>query len=210
MVGGVGLGISVIDNSIRVLSLIRDIYIDTQHYGDEVTTVRARITHEIARLHEFSEYLRLHTITGDSHISTLHPSCQSAVIRLIEELDVTFVTYTNHINKYNTDSFRKGYAKSNEGESSRDAQDSRSQEAKDLQATNRLSGRLLWSLFQKRNVLRLLKVLEDWNDRLIKLLLCSISLGMGKLSSITETNSTDATNPKMKVSPEGNSYQIYH
>ncbi|KAJ3548169.1 hypothetical protein NM208_g1146 [Fusarium decemcellulare] len=193
IVGAVGLGLAAADDAIAVLSFIHDIVVDTKHYGDQIPAVRTRLTYETARLQSFSDYLKRRAPSGVSQFSTLHPASQSAALGLIQELEITFAAYKAYINKHGIDALRKGYSKSVEGGMEGLQLQARVGEAAEAKLMSSLGQSLRWGIFEKSRVMKLLKKLQDWNDRTMNLLLLDpvVSIGLSFKELLAEQGSSD-------------------
>jgi hypothetical protein len=177
IVGAVALGIQVADSSITVLSFINEVVVNTKHYGDQVTALRSRISAETARVDTFLTYLKNKTPNGQPKLATLHASCQSAVVCLIQELEVTFAAFASYIQQHDIDALRRGYALNIDDDALDKVLDAKLLEIKRTKGNALRLDRLAWSLFQKRKVLRLVDSLQSWNDSLMNVLLCDAVFG---------------------------------
>ncbi|KAF1830817.1 hypothetical protein BDW02DRAFT_582587 [Decorospora gaudefroyi] len=196
-IGAIGLGLTAADQAVSVLNFIRDFLVDATHYGDQLPTFRTRITSEIARLQLFSGYLKRATPNGGSQLSALHPVSQSAVLGLLQELEITFAAYTAYVNRHDIVALRQGYARSLEDGIERVGLESRRREVADVPSN--LSQKLVWGFFAKKKIVALLKVLEDWNDRSMNLLLCELRFGSGDGGRVVPTASTEAVNATLST-----------
>lgn len=176
-IGAAGLGIAITDHAIIVLGFIHDVVVDVKRFGDQVSAVRTQVMYEVARLQTISKYLNRRTHDGAYQLSTLDPACQSAVLGLVQELEITFAAYTTYVDKHNIAALRHGYAKSLEGDLGGLVLDSRLAEGASAQASSTTSERLRWAIFDKSRTMKLLKSLGDWNDGIMNLILCVASLG---------------------------------
>jgi hypothetical protein len=195
-IGAVGLGISVTDHAIIVLGFIHDVVVDVKRFGDQVSAVRAQVMYEVARLQTISKYLNHQTPDGAYQLYTLDPACQSAVLGLVQELEVIFAAYTACVDKHNIAALRQGYAKSLEGGLGGLVLDSRLAEGANAQAASTTRERLRWAIFNKAKITKLLKSLGDWSDRIMNLLLCVVSLGNTAAGS-SETGAASITPNEM-------------
>lgn len=190
VIGAVSLGIQVVDSSITVLGFIHDVVFNSKHYGAHVTALRSRISSETARLDTFLSYLKEKTADGRPQLAIMHVSCQTAVISLIQELEVTFAAFSNYVKHHDIDALRRGYAKSIDSNALDAVLDAKLLDLKRTEGHTALLDKVVWSLFQKRKVLRLVNALQGWNDRLMDVLLCNFVFGP-----------SSATGPTIKPKP---------
>ena len=179
MIGVVQLGIQVTESSIIVLRFIHDVVVNTKHYGNRVTALRSRISSETARVDTFLTYLKNKTADGKPKLATLQASCQSAVTHLIQELEATFAAFSSYIRQHDIDALRRGYVININDDALDAVLDAKLLEIKRTKGDTPLLDKLVWSLFQKRKVLELVDALQNWNDRLMNVLLCDVVFGSG-------------------------------
>lgn len=177
VVGAVSLGIQVTETSIKVISFIIDVVVNTKNYGNGVTALRSRISAENARIETFLAYLKQRTADDKPKLVTLHVSCQNAVVLLIQELEVAFAAFSAYMKRHDIDALKRGYVAEIDEKALDAALDAKVLEIKRIKGDTPRLDRLVWSLFQKRKVLELVNTLEAWNDRLMNVLLCDAVFG---------------------------------
>lgn len=190
VLSAISLGIQVTDNAITALKFVHDVIVDVRQYGDQVTTVRTRIQYETARIQYFTQFLKRKTQDGKPHLSTFHESSQSAVFGLIQELETTFAAYIAYVNKHDIQSLRQGYVKSQEKGLDGSLVLNRLGEAQRITLTIDNWKKLQWGIFEKRRIMKMLNSLEDWSEKTMKLLLCSISFSPTANKNIEATSAS--------------------
>lgn len=182
-IGATGLGIKVIESTIQVLGFIHDVVVDARHYGEQTQSIKTKIIAEVSRLNSLESYLQSTAWTvGEKmpEIANLRPATQSAVLNLLQELDISFAVFSAYIRKHNMEVFKTGYAKSSSAGPSATMDQRLALQAIDAQQTQESTPRtdkLLWGAFTKKKVIKLVDGVKEWNDTLMNVLLCDKVFG---------------------------------
>ncbi|KAF7553410.1 hypothetical protein G7Z17_g3647 [Cylindrodendrum hubeiense] len=176
-IGATGLAIEAVNSSIHVLQFTYQLIADARRFGSDVASLRTRLAVETARLQYLSQYLKEKSDSTTPKFEMLPTSVQSAILGLIQELDIQFAAYSNFVAKHKVAELQGGYARSFEHGLNDKLDEKRSIEIESLNIGATITDRFTWGLFEKKRVFRLVDGIKEWNDRLMSLLFCGLCFG---------------------------------
>jgi hypothetical protein len=197
-VGIAAFAIAVIDDGVVVVKFFVDWVKDARHYGEASHAFRVRLLSEVAKLEYFASFMKDRDVNGKSRFSLFPLICQQAVSGLMEELEVNIAAYRDLILKYNIEDLRKSYETHMYGKGGDTFQPSSAlveagkTKAKETQKKASLRSVAAWGLFRKKKVEALIATIEGWNAKLMTLLLCGVSFGIGPKGSGDAEGAVDA------------------
>jgi hypothetical protein len=175
VLGGIGLSITIVDKSIKAIEFIIGTINDAKTFGEHVLKLKTRLTSECARLYAFSTFLQQENETGIKRLNTLPLISQDAIVGMIQELELLFWGYSTYLENHDIEELQRGYTTS-EGlaEDAKQLADRRKEERKGTQDRVSWWQATKWGLVEKRKVAALVEQIEEWNERLWRLLLCGL------------------------------------
>jgi len=168
--GIASVGLALIDDAIRVLQYFRVVLADSKSFGSDARTISTRITVETARLQAFREFLN--DLAGTTTRFELLPQMhQTAVVGMIQELEILFAAYSACLVKYGLDLNMDAVGGVDAGpEMVRRATMASGQ----VQLGASRKDKATWGLFKKKNIVAVVQRLEEWNNKLQNFLLCGL------------------------------------
>lgn len=178
VLGGIGLAITIVDKSILAIKFIITTVDDAEHLGEHIPKFRTRLSCECARLQAFNSFLLQKNEEGTQRLNKLPLISQDAIWGMIQELEVLFLNYSVYLEKHNMEELQRGYVTQVQLEKdSEQLADGRKEERKEIQDRVTRWEAAKWALFKKKKIERLIEETEEWNGRLMGLLLCALCFG---------------------------------
>lgn len=168
--GIASIGLTLIDDAIRVLQYFRLVLADSKSLGADARKISTQTAVETARLQAFREFL--HDPAGTTTRFELLPQMhQTAVVGMIQELDILFAAYSAVVVKYGLDLDVDVVGRVDVAEEMvRRATLTSTQ----LQLGASWKAKAAWGLFKKKNIEVAVQRLEEWNNKLQNFLLCGL------------------------------------
>jgi hypothetical protein len=178
-IGEIGLAISIADHTVSVVLFIKQWVETSKQYGDHVRVMRKHIAIETARLQSFSTFLKQKMPNGTTRFEMLPQLHQAAIIGMIQELEIVFLSYSDIVKKYNVEDLQRGYElesgasleKLSGGEALTKEEKVKS---KYTQKKATIFEKAIWGLFRQKKIDALISALEGWNNKLMNFLLCGM------------------------------------
>lgn len=181
ILAGLSIGIQIVDGVLQFLRLLDQIAHSARHFGADVLTTRTRVAAEAARLEAFSVFLKHKPANGSkTRFEMLPPLTQRAVVGEIRELELLFGRYAAVVERYGVKELMRGYeldVDPEDGVFDKVAREKGMGEAKKVQIRAMLRDCVEWGLYRRKAVVGVVNGLTEWNDKLMNLLLCGLSLG---------------------------------
>jgi hypothetical protein len=176
--GVAGVGIQIVDDAVKVIIFIRDIIHDSKHFGEDIRPLRTRTITETARLQAFSGFMKQIDDQGKTRFDSFPLINQKAILGMMLELELLFAGYSKFVREHDINELQRGYEPDLQLKSNVDTvMEKAGKDSARVQKQASLAEKMFWGIFEKRRILSLLKSLEDWNSRLMGLLLCGLCFG---------------------------------
>ena len=178
VLGGIGLSITIVDKTIKAIEFIVTTVDDVEHLGEHVPKLKTRLSCECARLQGFRSFLLQENEEGTKRLDELPLVSQDAILGMIQELELLFGSYSMYLEKHNIEELQRGYETNVRLEKDlKKLADKRKEERKEIQERVTQLEATKWALFRKKKITRLIEEIEEWNGRLMGLLLCGFCFG---------------------------------
>ncbi|KAH8882402.1 hypothetical protein GQ53DRAFT_885425 [Thozetella sp. PMI_491] len=198
-IGAAGFALESVHSSVLVLQFVAGVVVDARRFGNDVATVRTRLACETARLEYLERYLKEKTDGATPRFEKLPELVRSAILGLIQELDIQFAAYSSFVAKHKGEDFQTGYVRSFEHGIDDYLARKRRDEVEKANDKVSIAGRLMWGLFEKKRVIMLLDNIEGWNSRLMSLLLCGFCFGADEVDAPPRRDWTNE--PGLRLEP---------
>jgi len=179
-IGLTSLAIDIIDDGCVVINFIVEWVKNSRSFGDDVRVIRTRLVTESAKLKALTDFLRHESGTG-SRFDDLPISQRTAILGMIRELDVLFTSYHEVIKKHNLGELLKGYTSdATLNVNALFIDETKAIAKSEAKATQIGASRVkvvVWGLFEKKKIMRLISSLEWWSDKLMQFMLCGLTFG---------------------------------
>jgi len=176
--GGLSLAIQIVDKCVKVVEYFAEKIENTKNLGEHVGKLKTRITCECARLQAFNRFLAQETENGEKKLERLPGITQDAIIGMIQELEMLFWSYSQYVEQQSITELQRGYANHKVLEQTPEQiVEGKKQERKEARERFDWRDAAKWAFSDKKRITNLVQEIEEWNNRMMGLLLVGICYG---------------------------------
>lgn len=179
--GVTALAIGILDHAVKIVNFVIEWAQKTRAFGEDVRSMRTRLTTESSQLQTMTSFLREQV--GNATRFDAFPEVQrQAIFGMIQEIEVLFASYSEIVAKYKIEELQQGYEAKKKLDISKlslwPLAKASKEEAKKMYKEASFTKVAAWGLLEKKKVDQLLTSLENWNNKLLRFVICGLTFGI--------------------------------